>query len=392
MTNDITTTISQLQQNGSLRQLRPLSGRSGCRVEYQDATLLNLTSNDYLGIAGDHEIHQEFYALLNKSNVVERYGLGTASSRLLSGDSVLAHSLENEISGTYNRSACLLFNSGYHANIGILPALTGKKDLILSDKLNHASIIDGLRLSRATFKRFRHLDYDHLHTILEAHREKYEKVVIVTESVFSMDGDEADLHRLIDLKQQYDCLLYVDEAHSVGVYGEKGLGKAEEKRVIDEVDLLIGTFGKAFASVGAFLVCDEHIRQYLINFSRSLIFTTALPPVILSWNSFIFHKIITMGERRENLKILGNLLRKELSALDIPTGGESNIVPVIIGDNRRSMKLAEQILEHGYLIFAVRPPTVPEGTARFRLSLTADMTWPDLAELPAYIKEGLHRS
>jgi len=381
--------ISRLQNSGSLRMLRPLSSRCGCHVDYNGMTMINMTSNDYLGIAGDKKLHEEFYTSLDNSNVLERYGLGVASSRLLTGDTTQSHQLEADIAAAYRRSSCLLFNSGYHANIGILPAITDKQDLIVSDKLNHASIIDGLRLSRATFKRYRHLDYDHLRKILIRNREGYNRVIIVTESVFSMDGDEAT--RLIELKNDFDCLLYVDEAHSVGVYGEHGLGKAEEYGVIGDIDLLVGTFGKAFASIGAFLVCNHEIREYLINYSRSLIFTTALPPVVLSWNCFIFQKIMKMGERRENLRKLGQLLRENLRAMDLPTGGMTNIVPVIIGDNAKTVSLAKKMQKMGYLIFAVRPPTVPEGTARFRLSLTADMRWSDLKKLPYQIREGLHK-
>ncbi len=390
MKNDYAEHIKSLQKTGSLRELRPLSQRSGTRVDFKGRAMLNMTSNDYLGIAGDKDIHNEFYQSLNSKNVIDNFGLGAASSRLLTGDTYSSHNLEQAIAHAYGRSSCLLFNSGYHANIGILPALTDKRDLILSDKLNHASIIDGCRLSRASFKRYRHHDYSHLQSILTDIRNEFERVFIVTESVFSMDGDEADLHRLVEIKKQFDCLLYVDEAHGVGVFGKKGLGKSEEHGLIADIDLLIGTFGKAFASIGAYLVCNDEIREYLINYSRSLIFTTALPPVILSWNKFIFKKIITMKGRRSNLQKLSQQLRKNLAALDIPSRGMTNIVPVIIGDNTKSVELAEKMREFGFLIFAVRPPTVPEGTARFRLSLTADMTWADLERLPRLIYEGLH--
>lgn len=390
MQNDYAEHIKSLQETGRLRELHPLSQRSGCRVDFKGRSMLNMTSNDYLGIAGDVKIHNEFYRSLNSENIIGNYGLGAASSRLLTGDTYISHKLEATIAQAYGRSSCLLFNSGYHANIGILPALTDKRDLILSDKLNHASIIDGCRLSRASFKRYRHLDYSHLQSLLTDFRNDYDRVIIVTESVFSMDGDEVDLHKLVEIKRKFDCLLYVDEAHSVGVFGKKGLGKSEENGLISDIDLLIGTFGKAFASVGAYLICDVEIREYLINYSRSLIFTTALPPVILSWNNYIFNQIITMEERRSNLQKLSKQLRERLAALDIPSRGITNIVPVIIGDNSRSVELAEKMREYGFLIFAVRPPTVPEGTARFRLSLTADMTWADLEELPRLIHEGLH--
>lgn len=378
--------IQALSRTGSLRQFRPLRPLAGCRVEFQGRALINLTSNDYLGIAANKQLHREFYAELKDDDLLERFGLGAASSRLLSGDSEPSHRLEEMLCRAYKRPACLLFNSGYHANIGILPALTTKSDLILSDKLNHASIHDGLRLSRADHKRFRHADYEHLAAILEKEREKYDKVIVVTESVFSMDGDEADLRRLVDIKNTYDCLLYVDEAHAVGLYGPKGLGKAEQYGVVGDIDLLVGTFGKACASVGAFVVCHEEIYDYLVNFSRSLIFTTALPPVVTSWNIFVWQRILEMEVQREKLHRLSEMLRLQLAEHGLPSAGTTNIIPVILGSNQMAVDMAEEMRQDGYLIFAVRPPTVPQGTARFRLSLTADMEWQDLAELAVRIR------
>jgi len=387
--DDFRRELDRLAEHGRLRQFRPLRGKEGAQAVYEGRTLINMTSNDYLGIAGDKDLHREFYDRLGEHNLLESYGLGAASSRLLTGDSVSSHELEESLCRYYDRPSCLLFNSGYHANIGILPTIAAKKDLILSDKLNHASIHDGMLLSRATHKRYRHLDYDHLRAILLREREKYKRAVIVSESVFSMDGDVADLRRLAEIKKEFDCLLYIDEAHAVGVYGDMGLGKAEEYKVIGEIDLLVGTFGKAWASLGAFVLCSGDIRDYLINFSRSLIFTTALPPVVTAWNLFILERITTMAEKRRMLARLSSTLRTELAAQGLTTAGSTNIVPVIIGDNSRSVAMAQHLYDLGYLIFAVRPPTVPEGTARFRLSLTAAMDWQELRHLPRHISKAL---
>ncbi|EKD36426.1 MAG: hypothetical protein ACD_75C01518G0001, partial [uncultured bacterium] len=340
-----------------------------------------------LGLAGDKGVHRRFYAGMAEGNILDDFGLGAASSRLLTGDSDNAHKLEETLRRAYRREACLLYNSGYHANIGILPALLGKNDLILSDKLNHASIMDGMRLSQAHHKRYRHCDYDHLAELLAGNRDKFERVIIVSESVFSMDGDVADLAALAALKTEHDCLLYIDEAHSIGLYGRQGLGMAEEQGQLEHIDLLVGTFGKALASVGAFLLCSATIRDYLINHSRSLIFTTALPPVVLSWNHFIFKEMLTCHDKRENLRDLAAALRRELIGHRLRTDGATNIVPVMIGDDRLAVTLAEAMQEKGFLIFPVRPPAVPEGTARFRLSLTADMEWTDLAPIAAHIAE-----
>ncbi|MEK6201648.1 MAG: aminotransferase class I/II-fold pyridoxal phosphate-dependent enzyme, partial [Desulfobulbaceae bacterium] len=297
--------LSRLEQCGRLRQLRPLAGRKGCRVQYQGREMLNLTSNDYLGIAGDSHLLSRFYeGMAFSESLLDEYGLGAASSRLLAGDTDLAHHLEQDLATAYDksgRSVALLFNSGYHANIGILPALLGKNDLILSDKLNHASIHDGMQLCRAEHKRFQHCDYEQLERLLADNRHRYERVVLVSESVFSMDGDVADLVRLVQLKKEFDTLLYLDEAHAVGLYGERGLGKAEEQGVLADIDLLVGTFGKALASIGAFVICSQDIHDYLINHSRSLIFTTALPPVVLNWNCLVFQEQQTMAEQRRHL-------------------------------------------------------------------------------------------
>jgi len=386
--------LTILKDRGRLRQLKPLRGRRGCRVHYQGRELLNLTSNDYLGIAGDSQLLHRFYEGMGSSDcLLDNYGLGAASSRLLTGDTDLAHRLEQELATAYNkqrksgRCAALLFNSGYHANIGILPALLGKHDLIVSDKLNHASIHDGMQLCRAAHKRFQHRDYAQLERLLADNRHHYERVVIVSESVFSMDGDVADLVRLVQLKKRFDVLLYLDEAHAVGLYGEKGLGKAEEQGVVADVDLLVGTFGKALASIGAFVICSQDIRDYLVNYSRSLIFTTAAPPVVLNWNSFVFLQQQSMGEQRRHLIRLSQELRQSLLQCNLPIAGDTNIIPLVIGTDQETVRLAEKLQDQGFLIFPVRPPAVPEGTARFRLSLTADMTWQDLQGLSEILAE-----
>ncbi len=384
--------LDQLKQTGMARRLQPLSGRSGGLVDYQGKRLLNLSSNDYLGLAGDGDFLDQFYAERTPVNTTDRYGLGTASSRLLTGDIDIAHELEELIERLYSREAALLFNSGYHANIGIIPALFGKNDLIVSDKLNHASIHDGLQICRAPFKRFRHGDYDHLQTLLDKHRDSCERLLIVSESVFSMDGDCADLKKLVELKKRYKAMLYLDEAHAVGLYGDKGLGLAERDGCVDEIDLLVGTFGKACGSVGAFLACSADIRDYLINRSRSLIFTTALPPVVLSWNYFVMSRIGAMGDKRRHLSGLADRLRQNLKEQGLQTGGTTNIVPVIIGEAQKTVSGALMLQDKGFYVLPVRPPTVPAGTSRFRLSLTADLRYEQLAQLPEYIRSWLDRS
>ncbi|PIE22751.1 MAG: 8-amino-7-oxononanoate synthase [Planctomycetota bacterium] len=380
--------LDELERAGRLRTLLCPDHRAGCRVRLDDSSLLNLSSNDYLGVAADIDLHREFYRGAENLSL-EHFGLGAASSRLLTGDSRLQRNLEDSLSRMYGGEAVLLFNSGYHANIGILPALFGKGDLILSDKLNHASLHDGQRLSLATVKRFRHRDYRQVEEILRGCRSDYGRCVIVTESVFSMDGDVADLAELVRLKRDYSCLLCVDEAHGVGVHGARGLGQSEAQNVLGGIDLLLGTFGKAYGGMGAFLVCSTTIRSFLINHSRSLIFTTALPPVVIKWNLMVAEKMASFSERRSKLLELSKVLRRGLQEQGLQSSGSTHIVPVLIGEASRTVRAAELLRERGYFVLPVRPPTVPEGSSRFRLSLRADLEPADIADLPLQISEVL---
>lgn len=238
-----------------------------------------------------------------------RLGLSAASSRLLTGNHSAYAVLEETLSALYAGRSVLVFNSGYHANIGILPALAGRDDLILSDKLNHASLIDGMRLSEATFRRYPHLDYAVLAEELRGRCQQYRRVFIVSESVFSMDGDAADLHELVRLKEAYDAILLLDEAHAVGVYGANGAGLAAAHGLADRVDILVGTLGKAFGATGAYAVMDTAVRDYLINRMRPLIFTTALPPVVIAWGAFAVGKAAAMQAERQHLLAAAARLR-----------------------------------------------------------------------------------
>ena len=338
--------------------------------------LLNLSSNDYLGLNSMPELREEFYADLKKYPADETYALSSSSSRLLTGNHPGYPELERTLSRMYNGRAALVFNSGYHANIGILPALSTKKDLILCEKLNHASIIDGIRLADAQFKRYPHLDYAALEKLLEKNFSEYDNIFIISESVFSMDGDAADLRKLVDLKQKYNATLIVDEAHSAGVFGDTGCGLAEEQGVLDQVDIIVGTFGKAFCSAGAYAIMDSAVRDYLINKMRPFIFTTALPPVVVNWSRFVLNKTVSMKERREHLFKLSEKLRQGLNAVS-----DSQIIPLIVGENTAAVALSEKLRSAGILVFAIRPPTVPLGTARLRFSLTANLTEDDIDKI-----------
>lgn len=368
--------LNQLKVTGSYRQL-PSVTHYGNRIEKDGQVMLNLSSNDYLGLASRNDLQKAFLEEWQE----QKYPFSSSSSRLLTGNFTAYTELEQLLAERFNREAALIFNSGYHANTGILPALADKQSLILADKLVHASIIDGILLSGAPFQRYRHNDYEQLETFLKKSAGEYEQVFVVTESIFSMDGDVADLHRLVELKKSYpNVVLYVDEAHAIGVRGRNGLGIAEEQGCIGEIDLLVGTFGKALASMGAYIVCDRTIREYLINRMRPLIFSTALPPFQIAWTRFIVELLPEITPLRERLAQTSHILAEALKG----KGGEvsgSHIIPYIIGDNKDCILKAEELQRKGFYCLPVRPPTVPKGTARIRFSLTADVTIEDLQPL-----------
>ncbi|MGN0845118.1 MAG: aminotransferase class I/II-fold pyridoxal phosphate-dependent enzyme [Kiritimatiellia bacterium] len=367
----------RLKNEGRLRLLRDIAHGPGAIAEWQGKIYRNFSSNDYMGLAGDMELRRAFYAQFPDFDSPE-LAQSSASSRLLTGNVPAYSRLEETLSGLYGNRAALVFNSGYHANIGILPALAGSKDLILSDKLNHASIIDGLRLAQAEFIRYRHLDFQQLHDFLAKYRSKYRRFFIVTESIFSMDGDSANLQILVQFKREFDAILVVDEAHAVGVRGPHGTGLAAEQGVMRDVDILIGTFGKALGSTGAYAIMEPEIKAFLVNHMRPLIFTTGLPPVILNWSTFILRKCAEMDARRAHLLSLANRLRARFQSRGYKTGGDSQIVPLVVGADKDACDLAQYYLDHGVLVFAIRPPTVPMGTARLRFSLSAALSDDDI--------------
>jgi len=366
--------LENLRAKQRYRTLPETGARRGPYITVGGRELLNLSSNDYLGLGSDSELLASWMAQVGGDCVADgRFAMTSSSSRLLTGNFPVGAELESAIAEAYGSEAALVFNSGYHANTGILPALSTRHDLILSDRLNHASIIDGLRIAEGEYLRYRHADYDHLEELLASAAGKYRQVFIVTESVFSMDGDLADLRRLVELKRRHGAMLIVDEAHGVGVYGQRGLGLCEALGVLEEIDILIGTFGKAFASTGAYAVMRRLFREYLVNTMRTLIFTTALPPMMLSWSLATFTRQLEMRREREHLLGLAARLRETLGDAGFETPGESHIVPVVLGEDRAAVAMAAALREAGYHALPVRPPTVPENSARLRFSLRADL-------------------
>ena len=372
----------QLEKLSTQNQYRSIPDlvHQGRYIMRENRKMLNMSSNDYLGLASNENLRQSF---------LQQYGdnfpsFTSSSSRLLTGNFPVYTDLEQLIAQCFQRESALLFNSGYHANLGILPALTTTKSLILADKLVHASMIDGIRLSQCEFFRYRHNDYEHLKSLLEKNARKFDRTFIVTESVFSMDGDVVDLNYLVQLKKQFpNTYLYVDEAHAIGVYGKNGLGIAERANVIADIDLLVGTFGKALASMGAYVVCDQILKECLINQMRPLIFSTALPPFNVAWTHFIFERLPQLSKERTHLEQLSAFLRQEVEHRTQIMPSQTCIVPYILGENEATLAKAKELQEQGYYCLPIRPPTVPKGTSRIRLSLTADMTMDEVKQFVA---------
>ena len=370
--------LDQFKQQGNFRQFTA-NQQQGKWITIQDRTMLNLASNDYLGLAADLNLREEFLDTLK----IERALFSSSSSRLLTGNFAEYEQFENSLSIAFGRAA-LLFNSGYHMNIGILPALCDSKTVILADKLVHASMIDGIRLSNAQYVRYRHNDLQHLEQLLQKYHqdEQIERIIVVTESIFSMDGDETDLAALAQLKQRFaKTMLYVDEAHAIGVRGGQGLGCAEQYGVLDQIDFLVGTFGKAIASVGGYIICDSIMRDYLINKMRPLIFSTALPPISMAWSDFIFNKVLNMQQQRQHLAEISQYLQQAVIAKGFSSPSSSHIIPIILGESQAAIEKARYIKKKKIYAMPVRPPTVPQNSSRLRISLTALVQKNELQQL-----------
>lgn len=363
--------LSNLEKEHRLRQI-PTSDGSG---------RIDLLSNDYLGLAAEAHLYlPEFH---------ERFpdaAFTSSASRLLSRANRYHLQLEQYLEQLYGRPA-LLFNSGYHANVGIIQALALPGTLFLADKLVHASIIDGLRLSGADFKRFPHNDPRRLQRLLADLHDSYQRIIVIAEGIYSMDGDMAPLRELADLKSRYPkMMLYLDEAHSFGVRGQKGLGLAEELGLIDSCDLIIGTLGKAAASAGAFAITSPVMKDYLLNTTRSFIFSTAISPAQAAWSILMIEKITQLHDRRLHLQHLSRHMVSELSRrLNFESPATTQIVPLIIGDAAEAVLMAGHMAAGGFDALAIRRPTVAAGSERIRFSLNALLSEKDIDRLISLI-------
>lgn len=392
--------LSDLIERDNLRVLQTVSG-SGSMISVNGREFVNMSSNDYLGLTGDIDLQRAFLEELLADN---RFVMSNASSRLVTGNSGDYDALEAALERLYPTKRALVLGSGYLANTALLPALTQKGDLVLADKLVHASLIDGLRLCECQWARFRHNDMEHLEELLrrwlshtscgssDGFASRGSRVWVVTESIFSMDGDRAPLRELVELKKRYDFSLYVDEAHAFGVHGG-GAGLAAEVGVDGAVDVLVGTFGKALASYGAFAAVHPTMREVLVNRARTLIFSTALPPAILAWSRRMVELLPTFESRRTHLRRLSAMLNGAIGTHG--TGGVngagvvnglngansgSHIIPIVAGANAAALKMAAQMRQAGFWVTAIRHPTVPRGAARVRVSLSAALTEADIQQ------------
>ncbi len=370
--------LTSFDDIGRLRTLRMLGAAQGTTVTIDGRSLINMSSNDYLGMTSCVDLRNA----ASKASLLS--GTGSGSSRLIAGTLLCHEQLEQALADYYGYDKALIFNSGYQANLGILSSLFGQEDVIYSDAFNHASIIDGARLSYADVKIFPHNDMEALEALLAETRSQYRHGVIVTEALFSMDGDYAQLSKIAALAKQYDLLLMVDEAHSTGVIGDGGRGLSALHSVVP--DIYMGTMGKAFGSFGAFVLGRVSMIDLLINKARSFVFTTALPPPVIEASGAAL-KIIgnTDGEQRRSKLV--RLVKHFVSGLHelYPErhydNHSSHIIPLIFGEDKKTMSATTMLLEHGYYVQGIRPPTVPEHTSRLRFSLNAEHTEQDINNL-----------
>ena len=362
--DDIAELLDDLRDRGLHRKLRLISGPQGARVLLDGKPVLLLCSNNYLGLA-DHPRVREAAA-----DAAMRWGAGAGASRLVSGNMTVHRRLEEQLAEFKRSAACVLFGSGYLANAGTISALAHEGDVVFSDALNHASIVDGCRLARAETFVYEHCDPDHLEWGLREADGRGS--LIVTDSVFSMDGDVAPLEEIVELAQRYDARVMVDEAHATGCMGPGGRGAVADAGLEDEIDLLVGTLGKALGSYGAYVCCDRTMADFLVNQARTLIFSTALPPPAVAGAMASLELLREQPERVDRLARNARVLRQSLMDHGLEPGpSETQIVPLIVGDAGDAMAACERALQRGVFAQAIRPPTVPQGTSRLRLAVMA---------------------
>jgi len=351
------------------RTRRQLDSAQGVEIKVDGRSCLGFCNNDYLGLANHPKVVERFVQAARK------YGVGSGASHLVIGHSALHHQLEEALADFVGRPRALLFSSGYMANVGTINSLMGRQDLILQDKLNHASLLDAGQLADACFHRYRHGDVRHLEQRLEGAK-KDSRVLIVTDSVFSMDGDTAPMPEIARIAKNHAAWLMVDDAHGFGVLGKTGAGSVEHFGLsVTDVPILMGTLGKAIGTAGAFVAGDESLIEYLIQEARTYIYSTALPPAVAAATLASLELVREEAWRRDHLNKLIKQFRQGARALNLELmNSETAIQPVLVGSASLALEASEKLLEKGVLVTAIRPPTVPQGTARLRITLSAAHT------------------
>jgi 8-amino-7-oxononanoate synthase len=364
--------LDQIRTNGLYRSLREVSSPQGREIILDGKKVLNFCSNDYLGLAADQRLAIAAQVSMTRS------GFGSGASRLVCGNMTEHVRLEKEIAQHKKTEAALVFSSGYMANVGVITALCSREDIIFSDRLNHASILDGSVMSRAELQRYPHNDMAALEDML-ARAPGSRRKLIVTDTVFSMDGDVAPLKELVRLAKTHGAWLMVDEAHAYGVFGPTGAGLVEAEGLGNDVLIQMGTLSKAAGSFGAYVAGSQELIDYLINSARSFIYSTAMPPAVAAASRVAVKIIHDEPGRRERLHRNADRLRGELQKLGFDTlKSASPIIPVVVGGSDRAVELSKQLLERGVFVSAIRPPTVPKGAARLRVTVTAAHTQEDI--------------
>ena len=356
--------LRQLAEQGLYRARRVVTSPQGVELQLNNQSVINFCSNDYLGLASHPNVIAAF------KNAAEQFGVGSGAAHLISGHNIAHHQLEEELAAFAGRDRALLFSTGYMANMGVIAGLMRKTDSVFQDRLNHASLLDGALLSGARLKRYAHANAQHLDELLfEAHAKK----LIITDGVFSMDGDVAPLPDLVKTAKDHHAWLMVDDAHGLGVLGAKGQGSLELFGLTqDDVPILMGTLGKSFGTFGAFVVGSDLLIETLIQKARTYIYTTALPAAVAEATRASLKLVIEENWRREKLQHLIAYFKRGAQQLGFPLlPSDTAIQPMMIGDNEKVMALGASLFQHGFLVGTIRPPTVPQNSARLRITLSA---------------------
>ncbi|MCC6318769.1 MAG: 8-amino-7-oxononanoate synthase [Gemmatimonadaceae bacterium] len=362
--------LASLRERGLHRRLREIIHRDGAIVDTPDGARVDFSSNDYLGLATDPRLAAA------AAECTRSLGTGGTASRLIAGNTAVHDALDADLAAWFGVEAALSFATGYAANTGVIPALVTRGDAIFAEQLNHASLIDGCRLSRADVHVYPHGDLGALASLLATHRATYRRAMIVTDGMFSMDGDLAPLREIVALAREHDAWTYVDDAHAMGVLGNGGRGSTELLGVTQGIDVIVGTLGKAFGSAGAFALGSHTLRDVLINRARSFVFSTAPMPMQAAAAREALRIARAEPERRVRVRAVARHLRERLRArgLHVPGSDDAHIIPVLVGDAVRTLALGARLEAQGFLAGAVRPPTVPDGTSRLRITVSASHT------------------